>query len=47
LDDLQSDILQGRAPVTAWADGVATWKKDGGDAIRDELQQALDARNGG
>ncbi len=47
ISDLQSDILQGRQPVSAWADGVATWKKNGGDAIRDELQQAMDQSHGG
>ncbi|MEE1619706.1 hypothetical protein [Brachybacterium sp. J153] len=41
IGDLTSDILQGRKPVSAWADGVATWKADGGDQIRDELEQAL------
>ncbi|PCC37890.1 hypothetical protein CIK66_16980 [Brachybacterium alimentarium] len=41
LGDIETDILQGRKPVSAWADAVATWKKGGGDAIRDEYQQAL------
>ncbi|GAA1488707.1 hypothetical protein [Brachybacterium sacelli] len=41
LADLETDILQGREPVSSWADGVATWKKGGGDAMRDEYQQAL------
>lgn len=47
LQSLESDILQGRKPVSDWAGAVATWKKNGGDTIRDELQQALDVRNGG
>lgn len=47
LNDLQDDILQGRKPVSAWADGVATWKKNGGDQIRDELQAALTERQNG
>lgn len=46
LDDLQADILQGRQPVSAWDDGVASWKSGGGDKIRDELQKALDDRQG-
>ena len=41
LNDLETDILQGRKPVSEWAKGVETWKKGGGDAIRDEYQQAL------
>lgn len=46
IDDLTSDILQGRKPVSAWADGVASWKAAGGDQIRDELEQALADRAG-
>ena len=41
LGDLETDILQGRKPVSDWAKGVETWKKGGGDAMRDEFQQAL------
>ncbi|UQN29252.1 extracellular solute-binding protein [Brachybacterium kimchii] len=40
IDDLTNDILQGRKPVSAWDDGVAAWKKAGGNRIRDELEQA-------
>lgn len=47
LEDLESDILQGRKSVSEWAGAIATWKKNGGDTIRDELQQALGVRNGG
>lgn len=43
MTDLQNDILQGRQPVSAWDDGVKSWKSGGGDAIRDELQKALSA----
>ncbi|WP_114560434.1 extracellular solute-binding protein [Desertihabitans aurantiacus] len=46
MADLENEILQGRQPVSAWADGVARWKADGGDAIRDELQRARDERAG-
>lgn len=42
INNLQNDIMQGRQPVSAWDDAVAQWKADGGDAIRDEFQQALD-----
>lgn len=44
VDDLTSDILQGRRPVSSWSDGVKTWKSAGGDRIRDEFEQALDDR---
>ncbi|MDN5655718.1 MAG: extracellular solute-binding protein [Kocuria sp.] len=45
LDDLTNDILQGRKPVSAWDAGVAIWKRDGGDRIRDELEKARADRN--
>ncbi|UEJ81407.1 extracellular solute-binding protein [Brachybacterium halotolerans subsp. kimchii] len=41
LGDIESDIIQGRKPVSAWADAVATWKKNGGDAMKDEYEKAL------
>ncbi|GAB2602984.1 extracellular solute-binding protein [Pseudactinotalea suaedae] len=40
MTDLETDILQGRKPVSAWTDAVATWKQDGGDAMRQEFEQA-------
>lgn len=40
IQDLQSDIIQGRKPLSAWDEGVATWRKDGGDAIRNEYQDS-------
>lgn len=46
LADAETDILTGRSPVSSWTDAVATWKSDGGDAIREELQMALDERRG-
>lgn len=42
MGNLQNDILQGREPVSAWDDGVATWKSGGGDTIRDEFQAAME-----
>jgi putative aldouronate transport system substrate-binding protein len=47
LTDVENDIIQGRRPVSAWADAVATWKKDGGDAMRDEYEKALSETAGG
>ncbi|MFC7404744.1 extracellular solute-binding protein [Georgenia alba] len=43
LADLETDILQGREPVSAWAEAVATWTSEGGDDIRAELEEALAA----
>ncbi|MDN5686768.1 MAG: extracellular solute-binding protein [Brachybacterium sp.] len=41
LGSAQNDILQSREAVSSWADAVATWKRDGGDTIKDELEEAL------
>lgn len=40
IQDLQGDIIQGRKPLSAWDEGVAAWRKDGGDAIRNEYQES-------
>jgi putative aldouronate transport system substrate-binding protein len=45
MTDLQSDIMQGRKPVSAWADGVKSWKSSGGDTIRAEYEKAYAAAN--
>lgn len=42
MGNLQNDILQGREPVSAWDDAVASWKSGGGDKIRDEYMAALE-----
>lgn len=41
LGDIENDIIQGRKPVSAWSDAVETWKKNGGDKMRDEYEKAL------
>lgn len=41
MKDLQADIIQGRKPLSAWDDGVRTWKTNGGDTIRAEYEEAL------
>lgn len=41
MKDLQADIIQGRKPVSAWDEGVAAWKSEGGDKIRAEYSEAL------
>ncbi|WP_156252644.1 extracellular solute-binding protein [Pseudactinotalea terrae] len=42
LGDVQTDILAGRSPVSAWTEAVKRWKSDGGDQIRDELTEAYE-----
>ncbi|WP_144765740.1 hypothetical protein [Curtobacterium sp. 9128] len=39
-----NDVLLGRAPVSGWKNVVREWRRRGGDAIRDEYQEALQAR---
>ncbi|MEN5075344.1 extracellular solute-binding protein [Isoptericola cucumis] len=46
LAAVESDIIAGRKPVSAWGPAVAEWKKGGGDTIRDEYQEALAERVG-
>ncbi|GAA1573293.1 extracellular solute-binding protein [Kribbella hippodromi] len=41
MDSLTKDIQLGRAPLSAWDDAVADYRKSGADAIRHELEQAL------
>ncbi|QDP96535.1 extracellular solute-binding protein [Microlunatus elymi] len=43
LSDVESDIIQGRKPVSAWAPAVQKWKKSGGDKIAEELYAAYKA----
>ncbi len=45
ITSLQNDILQGRQPVSAWDDGVASWRSGGGSQIREELQTVLEGRS--
>lgn len=40
IQDAQSDIIQGRKPVSSWIDAVQTWRTSGGDKIRSEYQLA-------
>ncbi|TWD79288.1 carbohydrate ABC transporter substrate-binding protein (CUT1 family) [Kribbella amoyensis] len=41
INDLESQILQGKKPVSDWKAGVETWKSSGGDTMRTELEQAF------
>ncbi|MGW6279775.1 extracellular solute-binding protein [Kribbella sp. NPDC055071] len=43
ITTVTNDIIQGRKPVSAWADTVKKWKSGGGDKIAEELAQALEA----
>jgi putative aldouronate transport system substrate-binding protein len=42
----QNDILSGRKPVSSWDDVVRTWRSEGGDQVRVELEQALQRAGG-
>jgi putative aldouronate transport system substrate-binding protein len=41
MTDLESQIVQGNKPVSAWTAAVQTWKSSGGDKMRGELEQAF------
>jgi putative aldouronate transport system substrate-binding protein len=36
INAAELDIISGRKPLSSWDDAVATWKKRGGDKIREE-----------
>jgi putative aldouronate transport system substrate-binding protein len=46
LGSVETDILQGREPVSTWTEAVERWKRDGGDQIRDELSEAYEQSEG-
>ncbi|BDZ47915.1 sugar ABC transporter substrate-binding protein [Frondihabitans sucicola] len=46
ISTVMNDIWQGRQPLSAWDDAVATWRSAGGDTIRDEYEKALDQQGG-
>ncbi|MFE4667074.1 extracellular solute-binding protein [Streptomyces sp. NPDC056716] len=45
LDDIRKGIMQGRRPVSDWDDAMNTWRKEAGDQIRAEYEQAWEARS--
>lgn len=47
LNDLTTQIILGKEPVSAWDAGVKNWLDAGGEDIRNELQQAYADVNGG
>ncbi len=47
FDDLQKDIRRGRKKVSDVDEAVNTWKKSGGDKLRDWYQDILDKNGSG
>lgn len=41
LDDLASDIIQARKPLSDWDAAVKTWRQQGGDTIRSEYEESF------
>ncbi|WP_205116492.1 extracellular solute-binding protein [Tenggerimyces flavus] len=46
LTDARTEILRGQKPVSTWKEAVDTWRKDGGDTIRDEYEAAYAKASG-
>ncbi|GAA5021901.1 substrate-binding domain-containing protein [Actinopolymorpha pittospori] len=44
LTDEMNAVIQGRKPLSAWDDAVATWLKEGGEQIRKEYQDQIQER---
>ncbi|MFL4902013.1 substrate-binding domain-containing protein [Streptomyces sp. MMS24-I2-30] len=45
LDDTRKGIMQGRLPLSEWDDAMKNWRKEAGDQIRAEFEQAWEARH--
>lgn len=41
IDDVKNSILAGREPLSAWDDAVSQWRREGGDAVRREYEEAF------
>jgi putative aldouronate transport system substrate-binding protein len=41
MTDLETQIVQGKKPVSDWTAGVTKWRSSGGDKMRSELEQAF------
>lgn len=39
--NLQNDIISGHESLSAWSDGVSSWRSGGGDQIRHEYEEAF------
>lgn len=44
LDDTRKSIMQGRVPLSEWDDAMKNWRKEAGDRIRAEYEQAWETR---
>jgi putative aldouronate transport system substrate-binding protein len=47
LQDVESDIIQGRKPISVWDDAVKAWMQAAGSAEATEYEQAYAKANGG
>ncbi|MFD4523313.1 ABC transporter substrate-binding protein [Streptomyces sp. NPDC058470] len=45
LDDTRKGIMQGRVPLSEWDDAMKNWRREAGDQIRREFEQAWETRN--
>ncbi|MFD4545869.1 extracellular solute-binding protein [Streptomyces sp. NPDC058466] len=45
LDDTRKGIMQGRLPLKEWDAAMKNWRKEAGDQIRREFEQAWEIRN--
>lgn len=45
LQALQNDVLQGRKSLDDWTQAMQQWRKDGGDQIRNEFEDAFASQN--
>ncbi|MEU0953674.1 hypothetical protein ABZ353_15245 [Streptomyces niveus] len=44
LDDTRKGIMQGRVPLSEWDDVMKNWRKEAGDRIHAEFEQAWETR---
>lgn len=44
IDDTRKGIMQGRVPLSEWDDVIKNWRKEAGDRIRAEFEQAWETR---
>lgn len=45
IDDTRKGIMQGRVPLSEWDDVIKNWRKEAGDQIRAEFEQAWETRS--
>ncbi|MFC8078482.1 ABC transporter substrate-binding protein [Streptomyces sp. NPDC057307] len=44
IDDTRKGVMQGRVPLSEWDDVIKHWRKEAGDKIRAEFEQAWETR---